>query len=148
MYAIGDEPTRLLRGERWGIEATWRTMPQMPDQDSILVNLQGKPRNAQIMAALYKAWEDELIKQVRSSGGSPAVGLAEVAKGSVAYVGHWRDATAYDLGAGVKIIENAGGCVEDADGEPIKPVGHSGLFIAGLHTTHRRIIREIIGETT
>ncbi len=145
MYAVGDEPTRLLRAERWGIGNNWQTMPQIQDQKSALVNMQWQKNDDDLMTALAKAWKQNTIQQVRSTGGSPALSMAEVAKGSTMYASNWKKASSpHDLGAGIKIIENAGGSTVDLDGAPIQPIGHAGIFVAGLHKEHQDIVRGII----
>lgn len=147
MYAVGQEPTRLLRDSRWGSIPSWHTMPQYQADDDVLVNLQMRQRDGDIMTALTNAWRKKKVKQVRGFGGSPAVAIKEAAKGDVTYVANWgKPSTPYDLGGPMKLLQNAGGAVENVDGSPIKAIGHKGLLIAGVHANHRKRVQLILQD--
>lgn len=53
--------------------------------------------------------------------------------------------TPFDLSAGIKLVENAGGSVINLDGGKTVAVEHSGPFIAGINQEHDTTIREILG---
>ena len=87
-----------------------------------------------------RAWPGK----VRSLG-SMAAHLALVAAGvgDVAFVPRW---SMWDVGAGILMIEQAGGVILGLDGEPFDPVTHAGLpFVAGAPRPSRRLVDGIVG---
>jgi len=103
-------------------------------ESSILVSLHPSRRAGQAVARLYEAWSEGTIRMVRSQGGSPALALAEAAKGRYIYVNMWskKVAAPYDLAAGVLVVREAGGEVTELDGTPVDVLKHSGPFISGI----------------
>ena len=72
--------------------------------------------------------------------------LLEAAKGHYIYVHPWQTtpSRAFDLAAGIKLVENARGRVIDLKGDRVNPVGHSGVFIAGVNAQHLNRVRCIL----
>ena len=64
----------------------------------------------------------------------------------MAYVNLWgkRQAEAFDLAAGVLLVEGAGGQVTNLDGRPIDPVRHEGAFVAAVDDISRQEVIEIV----
>ena len=119
----------------------------LPGADSAdaLVNVHPSRAAAPLVASLYAAWQGDSLRMVRSPGGSPSWALLEAAKGNFVYVNLWtkRPAEAFDLAAGVLLVEGAGGRVTDLDGESIDPVRHAGPFVAGVDAASRQKVIEI-----
>ncbi len=64
------------------------------------------------------------------------------------YINLWgrHPAYAFDLAAGVLLVQGAGGEVTDLKGVPIDPVGHQGPFIAAVDEVARSQVSELVGE--
>lgn len=144
-YAKGSDPTRLIQLSIFGESDSARFLPSLNPQEGnkILVDLQSS-RDDKYGMLLRNAWNDRQISHLKSTSGSPSLGLAEAAKGHYLYVHPWGGSptTAFDIAAGVKIIENAGGSVSGVD----DPIGHQGLFIAGINEGHQNIIAKILSQ--
>lgn len=148
-YSLGSHPTRLIQLSCFGESHSARDLPSKKTArkgDSIMVNLQPAKGHLKYDQALKNAWKRRKINYVKSQGGSPALGLLEAAKGHYLYVHPWElsPSTPYDLSAGIKLVENAGGSVVSLEGFGIRPVGHYGIFIAGTNRAHQEIIRTIL----
>ena len=146
-YAVRGGGARLLQLPVFGAEAFAADLP-MPRMDSgaTLVNVQPGQPSGPLVAALYQAWHGGEVRFVRSPGGSPSWALLEAAKGSYVYVNLWgkRRAEAFDLAAGVLLVEGAGGKVVDLNGKPIDPVHHEGPFVASVEEESRHTVIEIV----
>ncbi len=146
-YAVRGDGTRLLQLPVFGADACATDLPmQRLDSGATLVNAQPGRQSAPLVAALYEAWHDGNVRFVRSPGGSPSWALLEAAKGAYVYVNLWgkRRAEAFDLAAGVLLVEGAGGKVVDLEGNPIDPVHHEGPFVASVDETKRREVVQIV----
>ena len=148
-YAQKKMITRLIQLSCFGEPDTSRDLPSADPQktlDRILVNIQPAKGYREYENALKNAWNQKEINYVKSAGGSPALALLETAKGHYIYVHPWQTipAKAFDLAAGVKLVENAGGRVVDLMGYRVNPVGHSGVFIAGVNAEHIDRVRSIL----
>jgi myo-inositol-1(or 4)-monophosphatase len=104
------------------------------EENKLLINIHPSKKANAIINNLYNSWELGEIKFIKSIGGSPSLALLEAAKGYFTYVNVWvkQPSLIYDLAAGVQIIRGAGGDVVDRKENPIKIVGHQGLFVAGI----------------
>ncbi len=104
-------------------------------ESNILVSLHPSRSAGQTVRQLYEAWSEGNIRMVRSQGGSPALALAEAAKGRYVYVNMWsREAAApYDLAGGVLVVREAGGEVTRLDGTPVDVLNHRGPVFAGVN---------------
>ncbi|MEO0392822.1 MAG: inositol monophosphatase family protein [Pseudomonadota bacterium] len=72
--------------------------------------------------------------------GSAALDLAYVASGKLD--GYWeRDVNAWDVGAGIVLVREAGGIVSDLRGE--RKCHHRGSIIAGNQTIHTHLMRDV-----
>lgn len=152
-YAVNDETTRLVQLSCFGEGDMSRTLPiQNPENcdDRIRINIQPSKGHRKYEDALKDAWDKEEINFVKASGGSPANSLLEAAKGYYIYIHPWElgPSSLFDLGAGIKLVENAGGSVATLDGSRIEPIGHSGLFIAGVNALHHEMVRNILKRTS
>jgi fructose-1,6-bisphosphatase/inositol monophosphatase family enzyme len=109
------------------------------DENKLLLNIHPFKKAGTIINNLYNSWDLGEIRFIKSVGGSPSLALLEAAKGYYTYVNLWekQPALIYDLAAGIQIIRGAGGDVVDRNENPIKLVGHQGLFIGG--TSHKNI---------
>ncbi|MHC4452967.1 MAG: inositol monophosphatase family protein, partial [Planctomycetota bacterium] len=116
------------------------------DPAKVLVNIQPSLKAQPTISALYNAWRQRRIRNVRSPGGSPAWALLEAAKGRFCYVNLWSDrpAAPFDLAAGVLLVRAAGGDVVGLDGDPIDLVRHAGPFVAGIQPAARSTVLEIV----
>jgi fructose-1,6-bisphosphatase/inositol monophosphatase family enzyme len=148
-YAAREATTRLLQLSVMGEGDVASALP-LPRLDSgvTLVSVQPGRSTAPVITKLYEAWQGDRIGFVRSPGGSPSWALLEAAKGNYVYVNLWgrHPAYAFDLAAGVLLVQGAGGEVTDMDGVPIDPVGHQGPFIAAVDDTARSQVSEIVRE--
>ncbi len=148
-YAARDVQTRLLQlsvlGE--GDVASTLPLPRL-DSNATLVSIQPGRSAAPVISKLYEAWQGERVGFVRSSGGSPSWALLEAAKGNYVYINLWgrHPAYAFDLAAGVLLVQEAGGEVTDLSGNPIDPVGHEGPFIAAVDDAARGQVTELVRE--
>jgi fructose-1,6-bisphosphatase/inositol monophosphatase family enzyme len=134
-YGVAGGASRLIRLSTFGEpdEASVLKRPATSERP-LLVNIHPNRRGADLVAALYRAWERRDVAMVRSPGGSPAWALVESARGHFVYANLWskRAAEAFDLAAAVLIVRQAGGDVYDLDGEPIDALRHRGPFVAGM----------------
>ena len=148
-YGVGPHPTRLIQLSCFGECHSARDLPSKKAErkgGAIMVNLQPAKGHRRYEKALKGAWRGRRIQYVKSQGGSPALGLLEAAKGHYIYVHPWElsPATPYDLSAGIKLVENAGGEVTSLEGKRVRPFGHYGVFVAGTNKIHLEVVREIL----
>ena len=145
VYASRSAGTRLLTLPLFeeGYSAT--DLPVYAETN-ILVSLHPSRSAAQAVGRLYEAWSEGTIRMVRSQGGSPALALAEAAKGRYIYVNMWsRDTAApYDLAAGVLVVREAGGEVTRLDGTPVDVLNHRGPFISGIDRDAMAHVAELV----
>lgn len=146
-YATRGGEARLLQLPVFGEETSASTLP-MPrlDRGETLVNLHPGPNAGPLSGALYEEWREGRISMIKSPGGSPSWALLEAAKGTYVYANLWgkRRAAAYDLAAGLLLVEAAGGRVADLNDEPIDPVHHEGPFVAAVDEAGRHRVIEIV----
>lgn len=148
-YAQRNKPTRLLQLGILGEDTLGRNLPSIRQaKNDIIVNIQPAKGHRELEDFLKNAWDKKEIKFVKSMGGSPANALMEVAKGHFSYIHPWQihPTSPYDLSAGIKIVQNAGGLVVDMDNNPIKEVGHRGTLIASCNANHRLKIINLFKE--
>jgi fructose-1,6-bisphosphatase/inositol monophosphatase family enzyme len=133
VYASSGAGTRLLTMPLFDEGESATDLP-VYDESQILVVVHPSRSAGQAVHQLYDAWSEGNIRMVRSPGGSPALALAEAAKGRYIYVNLWskKAAAPYDLAAGVLVVHEAGGAVTGLDGTPVNVLNHSGPFIAGI----------------
>ncbi len=133
VYASRGAGTRLLTLPLFDEGDSATDLPVYAESN-ILVSLHPSRRAGQAVGRLYEAWSEGTIRMVRSPGGSPALALAEAAKGRYIYVNMWskKVAAPYDLAAGVLVVREAGGEVTELDGTPVDVLKHSGPFISGI----------------
>lgn len=110
------------------------------DNSKTLVNIHSSRYSGSIAKVFFEQWSKSNIRQVLFSGGSPSWYIVQAAKGYQVYINDWgmRPATEYDLLAATLIIRGAGGDVYDLKNQPITPIGHTGLLIAGINPTKRK----------
>ena len=145
-YHGPEGPPRLVRLGWFGRAAQATRLPLRPSAaEDTLVHLHHNPRGGALAAGFYRAWQEGVVKMVRSPGGSPAWALVEAAKGHFIYVNRWdrRPAEPWDLVGGVGIVRRAGGEVVSLEGEPIDALRHSGPFVAGLSGEGRATVSKI-----
>ena len=145
-YHGPEGPPRLVRLGLFGKAAQATPLPlKHPKGEDTLVHLHPNPRGGALAAGFYRAWQEGVVRMVRSPGGSPAWALVEAAKGHFIYVNRWdrRPAEPWDLVGGVEIVRRAGGEVVSLDGEPIDTLRHSGPFVAGLSGEGRATVSKI-----
>ena len=148
-YSLSGERTRLLQVSAFGEDDFACDLPLSQVREApVLVNLHPSRNAGPIAANFFSAWKESVFRMVRMAGGSPAWALLEVAKGSFAYVNLWspKPADAFDLAAGVLLVQGAGGQVTDLTGQPIEPVGHEGPFVASLEESTQNIISAIVAR--
>ncbi len=95
--------------------------------------------------SLLNIWSEGHIGKLISQGGSPAYGLAMVAKGahsSFLMAGKPNGADPWDLSAGTLLVRRAGGVVTDLRGNDIDPLGHSDYLLA---STNPRVHEQLLG---
>jgi myo-inositol-1(or 4)-monophosphatase len=119
------------------------------DGPTILVNMHPTRQAGPVMNAMYRAWSENQVRLVRSTGGSPSWALVDVAKGLFTYASLWakRVAEPFDLAAGCLIVRSAGGEVVDLEGRPIHPENHIGPFVAGVRPEAREKVRHLLRRT-
>jgi myo-inositol-1(or 4)-monophosphatase len=148
-YAAAGRPTRLLQLSVYGEADYGATLPGPgAETGPLLVNVHPGRRGSDLVGRLYRAWESETVRMVRSPGGSPAWALVEAARGDFVYVNLWskRPASPYDLAAGILLMKGAGGMVTDLDGRAVDPVSHSGPFIAAVSEDRRAVVTALVRE--
>lgn len=149
-YTEPDTPSRLLQLPMFGEEAQAAALPTKaaPAAGPVLVNVHPSRRSPALVRALYRQWNASLIRQVKSTGGSPGWAMLEAAKGHYVYVNLWSNAITapYDLAAAVLLLRNAGGDVVGADGRPVDSLRHRGPFIAGIDAAARECVLEAVRE--
>ena len=146
-YAQNQETTRLIQLNMFGEDDLARILPSLYyPKENTLVNIQPASGHRELENALKDAWDKKELKFVKSMGGSPANALLEVAKGHFSYIHPWQihPTTPYDIAAGIKLVENAGGKVVDTNGNRIHEVGHTGTFIASINLDHQEKILKIL----
>jgi fructose-1,6-bisphosphatase/inositol monophosphatase family enzyme len=142
--------TRLLQLSLFNEGAKGYDLPlDAVSNKSLLVNLHPQRRGDKLIGSFYTKWEKGEIKMVKSTGGSPALALLEVAKGIFTYVNLWgKDkSTPYDLAAGILLVRKAGGDVIGFDGNPVHLLNHEGPFIAGVDPDARKQLRDICQDS-
>jgi len=136
-YSVKNGKSRIIQLDIFGEKDTGYELPNYVVEDSeiLLVNYHPNKNGIKVINNLYELWEQGKIKMVKSPGGSPAWAILEAAKGNYIYLNLWdkEPAKSYDLAAAKLIINGAGGDIYDINLNPIPEIGHSGLFIAGLH---------------
>ncbi len=149
-YAIGSQPTRYYRGPRWGVGETWQTMGSRPhSKEELVLNMPVERDEKAVMDEIFVALKAKTIRQFRSTGGSAALPILDVVKGSQVYAGKFpRPTEPHDLGAAIKIVENAGGSIVDLEGKPIAAIGHEGFFVAGLRRDYVMHVCEILSSAS
>jgi len=150
-YARNKKPTRLIQFSCFGEGDIGRDLPSaVPARPKgrLLINLQPSPGHRKYGEALKDARGEKEIKFLKSPGGSPAFSLLEAAKGHYIYIHPWESepAAPYDLSAGIKLVENAGGRVIDFNGNRISGIGHTGLLVAGIHREYQMEVLNILKE--
>ena len=146
-YAQNKSPTRLIQMATFGEIDTAANLPSINKENkNILINIQPSTGHRKLENTLKNAWDKEQIKFVKSMGGSPANALLEAAKGHYSYVHPWKlhPTTPYDISAGVKLVENAGGSVIDLKKNNVNVIGHTGTFVASIHSKHQKKIINIL----
>jgi fructose-1,6-bisphosphatase/inositol monophosphatase family enzyme len=145
-YHGPEGPPRLVRLGLFGRAAQATPLPlKHPTNEDILVHLHPNPRGGALAQGFYRAWQEGVVRMVRSPGGSPAWALVEAAKGHFIYLNRWdrRPSEPWDLVGGVEIVRRAGGEVVSLEGEPIDTLRHSGPFVAGLSEEGRATVSRI-----
>lgn len=148
-YALSGSPTRLMQLDLLGEGDRACDLPlDRTPVESVLVNLHPQRHVTDLVTALVGAWRGNGLNMVRMAGGSPALCLLDAAKGSFIYVNAWTrgPSKAYDLGAGLELVRGAGGDVVDLQGDPIRAIGHEGLFIAGVDAEARERVRLVVKQ--
>ncbi len=148
-YAASDRQTRLVRLSVFGeSDSAAFLVTSADDNAKVLVNLHPNRSAGSLVTALYKAWQDDRIRMVRSVGGSPSWALLEAAKGDFVYVNLWPAPAAqpWDLAAGVMLVRRAGGEVTDFEGNAIDELSHQGPFVAGTNEGARNRVIEVARE--
>jgi fructose-1,6-bisphosphatase/inositol monophosphatase family enzyme len=148
-YAGAGAPSRLIQFGLFGEGDAAVRLPWCIPGDNDprpLVNLQPSIGHRPYARRLKDAWDAGRLRHVKSSGGSPALALLEAAKGRYVYVHPWAVAPSapYDLSAAVTIVTNAGGQVVTADGDPVAPINHRGLLVAGVDAGTVAQVRQIL----
>ncbi len=134
-YAGPSTPARLLKVSAFGEADVSEPLPFEREVDGpILVNLHPGRGGAAVVAALYDAWGRDVIRMVRSPGGSPAWAIVEAARGRFVYVNLWsrRAAEPFDLAAPALVLRGAGGEIRDLAGTTVDVLAHAGPFLAGV----------------
>jgi myo-inositol-1(or 4)-monophosphatase len=148
-YALSGEKTRLLQVSALGEDDFACDLPLSSVREaSILVNLHPSRKAGSVAANLFSAWSESAVRMVNMVGGSPAWALLETAKGSVTYMNLWsrKPADAFDLAAGVLLVQGAGGQVADLTGQPINPVGHQNAFVASVEASSLNAVLAIVSK--
>jgi fructose-1,6-bisphosphatase/inositol monophosphatase family enzyme len=145
-YATSNN-SRLVRLSVFGEDDTaWMLPLRRVTDGAVLVNVHPNREARGLVHTLYDAWQNDQVRMVRSPGGSPSWALLEAAKGDFAYTNMWSKGptAAYDLAAGVMLVEGAGGRVVSLDGNPINGLNHQGPFVAAIDKSAQRIVVEIV----
>jgi myo-inositol-1(or 4)-monophosphatase len=149
-YGCSGHRTRLIQVSALGEADAACDLPlDGGGEGTILVNLHPNRDAADVAKNLFQAWKSGELSMLRMAGGSPAWALLEAAKGSSTYVNLWsrKPADAFDLAAGILLVQGAGGQVTDLSGQPIGTVGHAGPFIAAIDPKARSAIAAIIASS-
>jgi fructose-1,6-bisphosphatase/inositol monophosphatase family enzyme len=149
-YACAGQRTRLVQVSALGEADTACDLPlDGGEEGTVLVNLHPSKNAADAAHRLFQAWNSGDVSMLRMAGGSPAWALLEAAKGSSIYVNLWsrKPADAFDLAAGILIVQGAGGQVTDLSAQPIRPVGHAGPFIAAIDPKARSAIAALVASS-
>ncbi len=142
--------TRLLQLSLFNEGAKGYDLPlDTVPKKSLMVNLHPGRHGGKLIGSFYTKWEKGEIKMVDSTGGSPALALSEVAKGTFTYVNLWgkSKSTPYDLAAGILLVRKAGGDVIDFEGNPVHLLSHEGPFIAGVDPDARKQLCNICQDS-
>lgn len=146
-YAFGENKSRLIRHYGFSNRVFADDLPLQQIDTGNFVNIHPGKANIEIVRQLTKGLATSVIgviDKILQTGGSPALEVASVAKGHFSFVHNWNPKTptlAWDLMAGIHILENAGGKVTDINGNRIKDVGHHGIFVASINEEfHRQIL--------
>lgn len=148
-YVADGYPPRLLQLDALGEGDRAVTLPILPaGPQGLLVSLHPHRSATAIAARLAQAWEAGELDMVRAPGGAPSLGLLEAAKGNFVYVNLWdrRESSAWDLAAGMLLVRSAGGEVVDLAGQPVRPIGHRGPFVAALRREDRDRVATLVGS--
>jgi fructose-1,6-bisphosphatase/inositol monophosphatase family enzyme len=126
--------------------ATWASVLTVFEDGRPLAGFVANPVTGEIAHALHDAWRRGELGVVRATGGSPAWGLVEAARGHDVYLNAWdRSPTEpFDLAAGALIVRRAGGDVTDADGAPIDATRHVGPWMAAIDAARRARVTELV----
>lgn len=148
-YGFQDHPSRVIQlptRPTQIIQAQNLPTNSTPNPD-LRVNLNVVKIDESLLATVANINEaTREITDIRGLGGSPALNIAEASKGFYVYLYNWKygETEPHDLAAGVKIIHNAGGSVIGENGEPINPIGHRGILIAGTHQANQARVLQIV----
>jgi fructose-1,6-bisphosphatase/inositol monophosphatase family enzyme len=146
-YACTGTRTRLIQVSAFGEDDVAYDLPlDELKEGSILINFHPGKNAGSVSDQLFKNWASGNVKMVRMTGGSPAWALLEAAKGTSNYVNLWsrKPADAFDLAAGLLLLQGAGGQVTDLNGQLIEPVGHQGPFVAGVNSVAVSTVAAIV----
>lgn len=150
-YGFEGGPSRLVQLPAFGGSMLARNLPSAPSESrkNVLVNLQTTGIPPELHEKMQKAFTKRQIKFMKHINGSPVIGLMEAAKGNMTYVHNWRWGTtnAHDISAGAKLVQNAGGEVVDLNGNAIDPIGHSGVYVAGVDKKNVEAVLKILNAT-
>lgn len=149
-YAGRQTSSRLVQLSIFGEADQAASLPmEKVNEHAILVNVHPSRQAIDLMAALYRSWNANKIRMVRSPGGSPSWALLEAAKGSFVYVNLWspEPADPYDLVPGVQLVQGAGGKILSYGGQVVDPQSHRGPFVAGIGDRACDQVLEILGES-
>lgn len=116
------------------------------DQDKILLDVHPSRRASRLFQTFFDSWDQNKIRMLRSSGGSPSLALSEAAKGHYIYINLWANAptSPFDLSAGAHILQSSGGFLLNREGKTIDPLKHEGIFFAGHNKNSLQTILDII----
>lgn len=150
-HRCSGERTRLVQVSAFGEEDFACDLPLDGSKAGpILVNLHPSKNSAPVAGSLFEEWASGNLSMVRMTGGSPAWAMLEAAKGTSTYVNLWsrKPTEAYDVAAGILLVQGAGGQVTDLFGQPIKPVGHRGPFVASVDSAAVTTVTRIISSSS
>jgi len=148
-YATAGTAPRILALSVSGNDDSGYTLPLEGIQpDTLLIDVHPNRKSADLFQKLFKGWNDNKIRLLRSSGGSPSLALAESTKGHFIYINLWADAptSPFDLAPATHILHASGGLVLDMAGKMVKPLEHQGAFIAGHDETKLRKVLTLLSE--
>jgi hypothetical protein len=134
-----------LRVASFGEPDAARTLPA-PAEPKLLVHVHPSRGSEGVMRALHAAWGRGELSLVLSSGGSPAWGMLQAARGHYVYLNLWgqQPAEPFELVAGGLVVRGAGGDVTDLAGVPIDLARHSGPWLAGIDAERRARVAALV----